>query len=501
MFWKQSTIKRRVMFYNLAILFFLVALTMIVFNVAVNIYIENTLSSQLTSIADEAENTALKRGPDFFSPRDRRPSELDQPNLPKLNPPPLKEEETAESALIRFYFMLDRSLRQPLSILNANYLLLDDQLNQIQKPADISFNVSDDLVSALNSRLKSGQIANIQKAQRVRLPEGDYLTIIRPVSDKNTFGLSWVIIYSSLQKINQLQVGINLLLLGILFIATLLSALFSSFVSRKIVAPFSTLSAHLNRIAYGNFGEQIELDVDDEMKSLVAHINHMSSALEDYDKAQKTFLQNASHEFRTPLMSIQSYGEGIIHDVVLPKQAAQIIVEESNRMTHLVEDLLYLSRLDAIDDRDLFEKIDLHDIVLEAVERMQLIAENQNIQLMIESTSQPPYTLIGDHDKLSRALCNLISNGCRYAQTKVMIQLERHDNTLCLSVTDDGPGFKMADMPYLFDRFYKGEKGVYGLGLSIVQNIVEKHGGTLTAKNNDQGAHVEISIPLSFTSH
>ena len=85
---------------------------------------------------------------------------------------------------------------------------------------------------------------------------------------------------------------------------------------KKISAPFSHLNQHIRAIAERNFGNKIEMPVDDELREFVNNINIMSEKLETYDKAQKTFLQNVSHEFRTPLMSIQSYAEGIKYDVV-----------------------------------------------------------------------------------------------------------------------------------------------------------------------------------------
>ena len=144
----------------------------------------------------------------------------------------------------------------------------------------------------------------------------EYIAIVKPVSQKNSFGLGWIIIYSSLQKVNQLQWVINIILFAILILSALIIVIFSSLAAKKISAPFSSLNQHIRAIAERNFGTKIHMPVDDELQEFVNNINIMSEKLETYDKAQKTFLQNASHEFRTPLMSIQSYAEGIKYDVV-----------------------------------------------------------------------------------------------------------------------------------------------------------------------------------------
>ena len=222
----------------------------------------------------------------------------------------------------------------------------------------------------------------------------------------------------------------------------------------------------------------------------------MSEKLETYDKAQKTFLQNASHEFRTPLMSIQSYAEGIKYNIISEKEGVEIILDETKRMTHLVEDLLYLSRLDAIEELYDFETIDLNEMIFCCTDRVNNIAIKSNIVINVNAPSSA-YKIKGDREKLERALINILSNCIRYAESKIEISFKPTEKKkIIIEISDDGPGFNKEEINSIFDRFYKGNKGNFGLGLAITKNIIEKHEGTIKAANLQPGALFIIELPL-----
>jgi len=374
---KRNTIKWRIFRYNLIVIILMIALTTVTFNIVVRLYMEKDILRQLDKIAQRAEDTALKKGPDFF-PRPRRES-----------PPPPPEEQSGsfqnDNGLFRYYFMLDRSLREPLSVLNADYILLDSNKNKITLPQEMffspSFNLSEQIA---NEFIKSADLDS-EEYLNFNISGTQYIAVIKPVSQKNSFGLGWIIIYSSLRKVNQLQWAINIILFIILILSSLITVLFSSALSKKISSPLSSLSHHIKAIAERNFATKIHMPVAyDELQEFVNNINIMSEKLEAYDKAQKTFLQNVSHEFRTPLMSIQSYAEGIKYNVVDCSTAADVIIEESKRMTRLVEDLLYLSRLDAIEENYHSEMLDFNALINSCIERMKWIAAKNNIKIAVD---------------------------------------------------------------------------------------------------------------------
>jgi len=484
---KKNTIKWRIFKFNLIVVIMLIALTTIIFNVAVRKYIEKEILEQLRKISSHTEDTALRQGPDFFP----------DPGKEMPPPPPLPDVQN-NNDLFRFYFMLDRSLREPLSVLNADYILLDKDKNIITPFPEELFTSSAELLNQITDDIKLISFDN-ESYLNFHLSGTEHIAIIKPVSQKNSFGLGWIIIYSSLQKLNQLQLGINIILFVILVFSSIIILIFSSHMSKKMSATFLSLNRHIKAIAERNFGNKIHMPVDDELQDFVNNINIMSEKLETYDKAQKTFLQNASHEFRTPLMSIQSYAEGIKYDVVDSSAAVDIIINETRRMTHLIEDLLYLSRLDAIEENYHFKKLNFNELINTCVERMNGIAIKNNTKITTNKINEK-VEIYADEEKLSRAITNIISNCIRYADNIIEIVLKIIDNSKVeIKISDDGPGLDINDLPYIFERFYKGRKGNSGLGLAISKNIIEKHNGKITAENSESGAIFMIELPIIYS--
>lgn len=477
---KRTTIKWRIFKYNLIVIIMLITLTTIIFNVAVRLYIEKDITNQLNKIASSTELAALQHGPAFFH------------GAEKMLPPPPDLENV--NAIFAFYFLLDRSLKDQLTVLNADYILLDKDKKRITPFENDHFGPSSDLMNQILDYINKSKNFSGESYLNFDSYATKYIAIIKPVSDKNSFGLGWIIIYSNLEKVNQLQLGINIVLFVILIFSALVIVIFSSIVSKKISAPFSTLNDHIRFIAERNFGTKITMPVDDELRGFVNNINIMSEKLHTHDKAQKTFLQNVSHEFRTPLMSIQSYAEGIKYDVVDADTAANIIIDESKRMTHLVEDLLYLSRLDSIEENYHYSNLNFNELVDNCVNRMNGIAIKSNIKITNNNFNNI-LEIYADEEKLSRAITNIISNCIRYANSTVSITSKTtEDNKIELTICDDGPGININDLPNIFERFYKGKKGNFGIGLAITKNVVEKHNGKITAKNSESGAQFVIEL-------
>lgn len=484
---KRGTIKWRIFKYNLVVIIMLIVLVAIIFNVAIRLYIENDIISQLNKIADRTEDTALRRGPDFF------------PEQGKMGPPSKLQgpADRVNNDFFRYHFMLDRSLREPLSVLNADYILLDRNKNVINPTSKEFFNTSTDLLNKITYEINKSKVLNRETFLNFYLSGTEYTAIVKPVSQKNSFGLGWIVIYSSLQNVNKLQSAINLILFIILAFSALIIAIFSSLAAKKISAPFSSLNLHIKAISERDFGTKIDMPVDDELKEFVSNINTMSEKLETYDKAQKTFLQNASHEFRTPLMSIQSYAEGIKHEVVDSNTAVDIIIDETKRMTHLVEDLLYLSRLDTIEESYHYINLDFDVLINSCVDRMNGIAIKSNLKITANKLGDS-IQLYADEEKLSRAITNIISNCLRFANSTISITSNIIDNNkIEIIISDDGPGFETNDLPNIFERFYKGKKGKFGLGLAISKNVIEKHKGNISAYNSTSGAIFKIELPIN----
>jgi signal transduction histidine kinase len=497
---KQTTIKWRIFKYNLIVIAVLITLVFVAFNVMIRIYFEREVFQQLNTIASHTENTALERGPRIFINPAREPGpplpfigEMEIPVSP-LETDIFDDEAVGNSKALPpmpFYGMLRHSLNELLSILNADYILLDKEMNLI---SELDAPIPVDILTTMRAAIKK-MAANPQAVQyNFQSGDTDYISIIKPVDQDNDYDLGWIIIYSSIEEINHLQWQINLMLLAILLFSAGIALILSSFIAKKISSPLSSLNYHIRSIAERNFNAKLYLPADDEIGELVNNINTMSDKLESYDKAQKTFLQNASHELRTPLMSILSYAEGIKYGVVEKEPAVDVIIAESNRLTRLVEDLLYLSRLDSIQENYHLETVDLREIIDTCVNRMQGLIINSHIEIRTVMPSDD-IMLLADEEKLTRAVTNILSNCIRYAHSMITITAETGDDQVKISIADDGPGIDAQDFPNIFERFYKGRQGKFGLGLAISKNIIEKHGGSIVVEESEHGALFAVWLP------
>lgn len=480
---KINTIKWRIFKYNLIVIITLIALVAVIFNVSIRIYFERDIMDQLSRIARRTEDIALRQGPRIFALKNAIPA--------------LPEEKLRSFEVFSFYAQLERSLRESLSVLNAEYLLLDKDANIISSPIEWQSTLGMNLLDKISAEINNSGKTNKESFLNLNISGTEYIAVVKPVSKKNSFRLGWIVVYSGLEKANELLMAINMLLLVILLLSAFIITIFSSVVSKKITAPFSTLNMHIRSIAERNFGNKIDTPVYDELSEFVNSINIMSEKLETHDKAQKTFLQNASHEFRTPLMSIQSYAEGIKYNVTDTQTSADIIIDESKRLTQLVENLLYLSRLDAIEESYCFSIMDYNELIRGCVERMNRIAAKDNISISIGALA-PGVMVRADDEKLSRAVTNILSNCIRYAKSSVTIKTETTpDNMVRTVISDDGPGFDCNELPNIFERFFRGAKGNFGLGLAITKAVIEKHNGKITALNSENGAEFRFDIPLA----
>lgn len=474
---KGSTIRRRILANSLAVILLILGLTAVLFNVAARVWLEGDILRQLRMVAERAGETAAHQGVEVFSP-----------------PPPDGRKPEDENQDLHFYFMLDRSLRDPLSLLNADYLLLDAEGTPLQTP--------DTGLTDLQ-RAQRGAVLDAVTAQTPLADEGRLtvrkdgrrlLAIFRHVADQRMHGLGWIVTFTDTSKLMSLQWRVNALLLIVLLASSIAAALFSARAARKISSPFSRMNEHLGALANRAYDTRLQLPVDGELQELVDRINRLSEKLEQDDAVQRTFLQNASHEFRTPLMSIRGHAEGIRHGIVAPDEGVAVILEETARMTLLVNDLLYLSRLEAIGRTDPLEEVELGAMVAECRNRMEILARERGLTL---SCVQPehPVTVQAVPAQLSRALGNLVDNALRHAATTVTIRLETDTDEHRIRVEDDGPGIADEDLPHLFERFYKGRNGHFGLGLSIVRQVAERHGGGITAVNSGHGARFVLHLP------
>ena len=288
-----------------------------------------------------------------------------------------------------------------------------------------------------------------------------------------------------------------------LYIAILIASVFlSSFlvwgIARTISVPIQHLCLQIQRIN-GETDAQIKDSYSlNELEALKRSYNQMEETIRRSEEEKRQFFQNASHDLKTPLASITGYSQGIVSNVIKDHQkAAGIILSESLRMTDLVESILSLSKMDS-------HTFDLHPTDLEVMEFLDECVDIMSTirrDCVIHLEAERPLMIYTDPELLKRVIQNILSNCLRYADHEILIRMSTDGNSLILLIQDDGPGFPEKDLPHIFERFYKGNGGKNGIGLSIVWTGIHYLGGSITAGNRavpEHGAYYQLLLPLSF---
>ena len=223
----------------------------------------------------------------------------------------------------------------------------------------------------------------------------------------------------------------------------------------------------------------------------------LGKTIESAQEIRHSFFQNASHELKTPLMAIQGYAEGIQTGVLPAKESVGIILEESDRMTELIEELLALSKIDSAQTKPDFNKTDVTETIKNVTCSFTPVFENDGKELKTELCDEA--VVLCDVKQLRKAVSNLIANAFKYCNGKVTVKCEKEKGKVRITVSDDGDGIEKKDLPHVFERFYTGRKGNTGIGLALTKEIVKVHGGVVKAYN-DNGAVFEILLPETKTN-
>ena len=297
----------------------------------------------------------------------------------------------------------------------------------------------------------------------------------------------------------------NLAMWQIVMIAIVAAAVISILISMPLIMSTVRLSRFSKRISEGNYERFKGKLISREMADLGDTMNSMAAKLEESDREQQTFFQNASHELRTPLQSIQGYAEGLKYDVFDEEgkaAAVDIIIDESSRLTGMVENLLSISKMDmsskgnyTVKKHNLNSKL-LCDLVVENI-RGNVLHANKELVVDFDKDGVSIYANQGD---LLRLFENLFSNCLRYCKNNVFFKYRVEGDYAVYYVMDDGDGISEEVLPHLFSRFAKGADGKHGIGLALCKSIVDEHNGTIEGYNIPEGgACFEVRLPAKKT--
>lgn len=310
-------------------------------------------------------------------------------------------------------------------------------------------------------------------------------------SDKNSADY-YVLFYINITPMQNFIDKVNLVLMAALALSGIGSIFFLFLTTRQVNKDFEKLKAYLLSIGKHKLKETDKpVSNYSEIEAVITAVNEMSEMLLESENVQKRFFQNASHELRTPLMSIQGYAEGIKYHVIPENEATDVILKESGKMASLINEILFLSKMETTEPE--FENVNIAELMAEVSDNFRLMAKENNINILCETKVKP--IISADIKLLDRLLGNLVSNGIRYAKSEIKLSCEISDNNIVIKVSDDGNGIAKEDLPHIFERFYKGKGGKFGIGLSMASDIAKLHKGRLEVDSGEKGTVFKLSLP------
>ncbi len=293
------------------------------------------------------------------------------------------------------------------------------------------------------------------------------------------------------------------------FVAVAAVALVAALVfTLTLTRPLQAITATIRRMGKGDLSARVRVRASGEMKALADSYNAMAEQIENFDNSRSQFVQNASHELKTPLATMKILLETMIYQPDMPSELRAEFMQDMNheidRLSGIITDLLTLTQMDSQTADALHGAMtDLSLLAEETVHALRPAADKQKLTLTADIAQDIAF--FADESKLSQVVYNLVDNAIKYTPEggHVAVTLKKIKGEAVLTVQDDGIGIPAEDLPHIFDRFYRVDKarsrqsGGTGLGLSIVRQMVQLHGGTVKAEPApEKGTLFTVSLPI-----
>ena len=346
----------------------------------------------------------------------------------------------------------------------------------------------------------------------------DFMDVAIPLSGEGGSYILYII--DNKATVQSLNNDLARIILQAMVIGLMISVLMSLLLAKTLVTPLQELTHAAESVAGGDFDQKVDNPSRDEIGVLTQTFNDMAGTLEDTldnlkksEQMRKEFVANVSHELRTPITSVKSYSETLLDDpsmdLEMRKKFLNVIVNESDRMSKIVQDLLTLSRFDAGSIEFEFTTFSFEKSVKDVYSAMRLEAQNHRHEFTLEFMSPMP-DIVGDRGRIEQVLMNMVSNAIKYTKDGGRIKMTAglKDGKVWCAVRDNGIGIPKQDVEHVFDRFYRVDKarsresGGTGLGLSIANEIVLRHDGSLTLDSKvGRGTVITVTLPVGGPVH
>ena len=338
------------------------------------------------------------------------------------------------------------------------------------------------------------------------------LTIGMPVRYQGTI-IGAVFFNCKMPKLRKTAVDLIIIFMFAALLSMVVAFIVIYIQARRISKPIGEINAAARDIAAGNMSKRVAVNSTDEIGQLASSFNFMADALEDLEKQRSGFISDVSHELRTPMTSISGFVQGII-DGTIPEEKRDyylnIVLEESVRLTKLVNDMLEMSKMSSSEYKLDITKFELNELVRVCVIGMGNKIDDKNLEMNIDFTPDK-LEVLGDKDSIKRVLINLIDNAIKfsYPNTTIGINTWVEGKKAYFCVGNFGDGIESSDLSNVFNRFYKTdasrhkEKSGAGLGLSLVKNILVLHKQSIwvesiNAKEGSNAKYTKFTFTLEL---
>ena len=273
----------------------------------------------------------------------------------------------------------------------------------------------------------------------------------------------------------------------------------------NVVEPVAVVTDAAKRISQGGYGYTVDNKYGGELGELVDNINDMSAKIGLNEKMRSEFVSSVSHELRTPLTAISGWGETLLadpdRDAVQLHRGLRIIVNESRRLSSMVEELLEFSRIEDGRFTLSVEPLDLKAELEDAVYTYREFFRREGIELTYQDCPEEMLPISGDPERLRQVFCNLLDNAAKHGGSgkRIDVSIAQEGGEGVIRIRDYGPGIPPEELPHVKYKFYKGSSKARGsgIGLAVCEEIITRHEGTLDIGNAEGGGClVTIRLPI-----
>lgn len=316
-----------------------------------------------------------------------------------------------------------------------------------------------------------------------------------------------LLLFSPVSEVNRTLQQVYQIIWGTAVTAIITGGIIIYLTSRRLSRPIIEITRSATAIARGEYGQDIPASGTDEIARLGQSFNYMKNRLQQVERMRRELIANVSHELRTPLTTIRGFLQALLEGVIPLEQGGKYLrlaFEETGRLARLVNDLLDLAKLQTGNLKLERSPLDLVEVLSECVEEFRLEAEQKGI-LLIEEHQADRLIILGDRDRMKQIVLNLLSNAIRYTGSggRVKITASRDGWRATVRVADSGIGIPAGELDYIFEKFHRVDRsrdsvsGGTGLGLAIAKELVELHGGTISAASQpEQGTEMTMVYNL-----